>query len=86
AKHFQLWRCVMRSVPDNMLAPVGSLTAFAAWLDGRGVLSSHAVEHTLGVSGDYSMARLIRDLLASAVPPTAWRSMPKSSGPGRTPG
>ena len=46
----------MQLAPDDLVAPIGSLTAFAAWLTGRGVLASHAVERVLELSPGYSMA------------------------------
>ena len=72
ADHFMLWTDLMRAVPDPLMAPVGSLAAFAGWLMGRGVLASHAAERVLAVHPGYSMARLMLDLCAASVPPTAW--------------
>ncbi len=71
-RHLALWAQLMRAAPDDLLAPVGSLAAFAAWLKGRGVLASHAAERVLEVQPDYSMATLIMQLLESAVDPMHW--------------
>jgi len=62
----------MRCVPDDLLAPAGSLTAFAAWLQGSGVLSSHACDRVLAVYPRYSMAQLIAEVLQSGVNPCRW--------------
>ncbi len=71
-RHLALWAPLMRAAPDDLLAPVGSLAAFAAWLQGRGVLASHAAERVLEVQPDYSMATLIMQMLESAVDPMQW--------------
>ncbi len=71
-RHFALWRFLMRSVPDAVMPPVGSLAAFAAWLSGHGVLASHAVERVQQVRPEYPMARLIADALEGAVSPLTW--------------
>lgn len=71
-QHFELWRRVMQSVPDELLSPVGSLAAFAAWLSGNGVLASHAAERVLSVDPGYSMARLVIEALNAALHPDSW--------------
>jgi hypothetical protein len=71
-RHFDAWRPLMQLAPDDLVAPIGSLTAFAAWLCGRGVLASHAVERVLELSPEYSMARLIRTTLEGSLSPAAW--------------
>ncbi len=71
--HFELWRTVMQSVPDQLLAPVGSLTAFAAWLSGSGVLASHACERVLTADPEYSMARLVAEALTGCLHPDTWQ-------------
>ena len=73
-RHLERWRVLMRAAPDELLAPIGSLTAFAAWLSGRGVLASHAVDRVLGVRPDYSMALLVQRALETAVDPREWSS------------
>lgn len=73
--HFMLWSHLMRCVPDDLLAPVGSLAAFAAWLRGTGVLASHAVDRVLGLYPRYSMATLLAQILQSGVNPCRWDEM-----------
>ena len=72
ARHFELWRHVLVCVSDDLLPPVGCVVAFAAWLDGRGVLASHAVERVLALEPDDSFARLLAELLVAAVDPRHW--------------
>ncbi len=78
--HYQLWRQVMRTAPDGLMAPAGALTAFAAWLDGRGAHAWLAVERVEQVSPGYSMCRLLRKILDEAVDPDVWSSFPLRRG------
>jgi hypothetical protein len=71
-QHLAAWRELMRLAPDDLLAPVGSLTAFAAWLSGHGVLASHAVERVLEVHPEYAMARLVLRALETSLSPREW--------------
>ena len=71
-RYFEAWRRLMRLAPDGLIAPVGSLTAFSAWLSGRGVLASHAAERVLEVQPDYSMALLIMRALETGLSPHEW--------------
>ena len=82
--HFELWRQVMRAAPDDLLAPAGSLCAFAAWLAGAGALASHAVERVAEVAPDYPMMTLVADALVSNLNPDVWEARPQLLGPART--
>lgn len=73
-RHLETWRGLMRLAPDGLLAPVGSLAAFAAWLGGTGVLAAHAVDRVLDVAPDYPMAVLIRQAIDGALDPRVWPS------------
>lgn len=70
--HLDVWRTVMSLVSDELMPPVGSLAALAAWLDGRGVLASHALERVFAVAPHYPLARRLDDLLAGSVDPRTW--------------
>ena len=72
AGQFELWRAVLRSVDDDLLPAVGCLVAFAAWLDGRGVLASHALDRVFEVTPQHSLGRHIEALLICAVNPKTW--------------
>ena len=78
--HFQLWRHVMRNAPDVLMAPAGALTAFAAWLDGRGAHAWLALERVEQVQPGYSMCRLLRQILDEAVDPEVWSTFPLRRG------
>lgn len=73
--HFRVWQTVMQSVPDELLCPVGSLAAFAAWLQGSGVLASHAAERVLSIDPDYSMALLVVRALEACLHPDSWATV-----------
>ncbi len=70
----------MQGTPDDLLGPVGSLAAFAAWLSGRGVLASHAAERVLQVEPDDPLALSVIRLCAASVNPAMWG--PAGSGSG----
>ncbi len=72
AAHFELWRAVLRCVDDELLPAIGCLAAFAAWLDGRGVFASHALDRVFEVAPQHSVARHIEGLLTCAVNPKTW--------------
>jgi len=72
-RHVDLWRDVVRRAPLELLAPPAALLGFAAWLAGDGALSWCAVDRCQEAEPDYSLAGLLADALAGAVPPSAWR-------------
>jgi hypothetical protein len=87
--HVSLWLDMVRRVaPDLVAAPAG-LLAFAAWRQGQGALASVAVERALRAAPDYSMARLMDEVLRHGLPPSAladWRPArmwPPRPQPGR---
>lgn len=71
-KAFELWRSAMRLVGDDLLPAVGCLAAFCAWLDGHGVLASHALERVFAVAPRHPLARDLWSLLSHAVNPSVW--------------
>ena len=82
AEQLELWRHVMCTAPDELLAPVGALAGFAAWLAGQGALAWHAVERVESVSPTYPMCVLLRGILDAAVSPDVWDQLPQRPGPG----
>lgn len=73
-QHFELWRTVMSQVEDTLLPTVGCLAAFSAWLDGRGVLASHALDTVLAIEPSHPVALSIEQLLIRVVNPAIWDS------------
>jgi hypothetical protein len=72
ARHFLLWRHLMRASPSDLMPPAGTLAAFAAWLDGRGVEASHALDRVEATRPGYAMCVLVRRLLEAMVDPAVW--------------
>lgn len=77
---------VSRSVVAPFEPAVLSLTAFSAWLTGDGAQSLIAVERALRADPDYSMARLMLEMVEGGVSPAHWVAFqtdnPASAGPG----
>ena len=81
--HAEFWTAGVQATPDDLLAPVGGLAAFAGWLSGRGVLASHAAERVLRVDPDHPMALGVLELCATSVNPAAGvRPTPARTGSG----
>jgi Domain of unknown function (DUF4192) len=83
--HVALWLdIVRRAEPDFVVAPA-ALLAFAAWRQGEGALASVAVERALGCAPDYSMARLMDEVLRQGLAPSTVADWPNPgrSRPGR---
>jgi hypothetical protein len=77
--HLELWRDLVRRSPAETLAPPAALLGFAAWLAGQGALAWCAVERCQLADPDYSMAGLITQALAGAVPPDTWTPLDEST-------
>ncbi len=73
--HVDLWRDVVRRSPLVALAAPAALLAFAAWLSGDGALAWCAVDRSQEAEPDYSMAALVAQTLACAMPPSAWEPL-----------
>src|SRR3954465_5412779 len=68
-----------RPPPPELRAPPATLLGFAAWLSGNGALAWCAVDCAQQCDPDYSLAALLADALAGAVPPSVWRPVPQDS-------
>ncbi len=79
--HVDLWRDLVRRSPDEVVAAPAALLAFAAWLSGDGALAWCAVERCQAAQPDYSMASLVAQALAGAVPPSSWTPMADAASP-----
>lgn len=71
--HVDLWREVVRRSPEQLVAPVAGLLAFASWLAGDGALAWCAVDRCLCADPDHVLGRLVAEALTSAMPPTKWQ-------------
>ena len=77
-KHVDLWRDLVRRAPDDLVAGPAALLGFSAWLSGDGALAWCAVDRCQSAEPGYSLAGLLSQALAGAVPPSAWRPVRKS--------
>lgn len=71
--HLSLWADIVRRAEGLWLPAPASLLAFTAWQCGDGTLANIALDRALAADPDYSMALLLRDILAAGVPPSQAR-------------
>ena len=71
--HLALWADVVRRADGPWLPAPASLLAFTAWQAGDGPLANIALDRALAADPGYSMALLLRDILAAGVPPSQAR-------------
>jgi hypothetical protein len=71
--HLRLWADLVRRASGPWLPAPASLFAFTAWQAGDGTLANVALDRALDADPDYSMARLLREILAAGVPPAQAR-------------
>lgn len=70
-EHQRLWTTVVRLAEREYVPAPASLLAFTAWQSGDGALANVALERALEADPGYTMAQLIRDAIASGIPPSA---------------
>ncbi|MFI5065684.1 MAG: DUF4192 domain-containing protein [Streptosporangiales bacterium] len=68
AAHQRLWTDLVRHAQPGYLAAPACLLAFTAWQGGDGALANIALDRALDDTPDYSMALLLRDILAAGTP------------------
>ena len=71
--HLRLWADVVRRANGPWLPAPAALLAFTAWQAGNGTLANVALDRALDADPDYSMARLLREILTAGVPPSQAR-------------
>ena len=71
--HLALWADIVRRADGPWLPAPASLLAFTAWQAGDGTLANIALDRALTADPGYSMALLLRDILAAGVPPAQAR-------------
>ncbi|MET8040825.1 DUF4192 domain-containing protein [Micromonospora sp. NPDC005215] len=77
-----LWTDVLRRAEPKWAAAPGALLAFAAWRAGQGALAAVALERTLSLHPDYSLAVLLDDMLRRGMPPSELDGWPSVGMPG----
>lgn len=68
-----LLREAARSTPE-FTAPIATVFAGIAWLEGQTELTRLAVDHALQIDSSYSLAQLLDIALRHNVPPSVWSS------------
>ena len=71
--HLRLWTDVVRRAQPGYVAAPAALLAFVAWQSGNGALANVALDRALADSPDYSMATLLRQVIAAGAPPSLAR-------------
>jgi hypothetical protein len=71
--HLALWADTVRRADGPWLPAPASLLAFTAWQAGDGTLANISLDRALAADPGYSMALLLRDILAAGVPPSQAR-------------
>jgi len=71
--HMALWADLVRRATSLWLPAPASLLAFTAWQAGEGALANIALDRALAADPGYSMALLLREILAAGAPPSAAR-------------
>jgi hypothetical protein len=71
--HQRMWTDVVRRAQPGYVAPAASLLAFVAWQAGNGALANVALDRALADDRDYSMAQLLRQVIAAGAPPSLAR-------------
>jgi hypothetical protein len=74
--HAELWREVLRRVPDRYVAPPATLYALCAWRRGDGAGANLAVQRALDVDPGYRMADLLGRALMAGLSPSALDELP----------
>jgi hypothetical protein len=80
-RHVALWTDLLRVAPDRVAASAAGILALVAWLAGHGALAWCAVDRARRLEPAHSLAGLVADLLADAVPPTDWQEAFRTEDP-----
>jgi hypothetical protein len=71
--HLRLWTDVTRRAQPGRVAAPAALLAFVAWQSGDGALANVALDRSLADDPRYSMALLLRQVIAAGAPPSLAR-------------
>lgn len=66
---------ILRAAPARLVAPIGTLAAILAWLNGDGVRAGAALDRVREADPDYVLADLLWQSLRAGLPPASWREM-----------
>jgi hypothetical protein len=74
-----MWIWVVRHMEDELVAPAATVTGFAAYRSGNGVLALEAFELALQADPHYRLARMLLAALQAGIPPAALAGIGASS-------
>jgi hypothetical protein len=66
---------LLRCAPAGAVAPIGTVTALLAWLNGDGVRAVAALERVHEEDPEYALAQLLGRSIAAGLSPKGWREM-----------
>lgn len=66
---------LLRCAPAGVVAPIGTVTALLAWLNGDGVRAVAALERVREEDPEYALAQLLGRSIAAGLSPKGWREM-----------
>ena len=69
AAYLRLWTDLTRLASRTHAAAPATLLAFVAWQAGNGALANVALDRAVVADPNYSMAQLLRQIIASGSPP-----------------
>jgi hypothetical protein len=68
--HLRLWTDLVRRAQPGYIAAPAAMLAFTAWQSGDIPLAHAALDRAQADNPDYSLARLLRDVISAGVPPS----------------
>jgi hypothetical protein len=64
---------LVRSAPDDHVAPAATVLAIVHWMRGDGARANVALDRAMADNPDYSLGCMVRAALRSGLPPQSWR-------------
>lgn len=74
-QHVAIWRAVVARAVDGLAAAPLCLLGMASWIAGDGAMLNVCCERLARVAPDYSMASLLEQISAQAMPPSLWNQL-----------
>lgn len=74
-RHARIWQAVVARAADDLAAAPLCLLGMASWIAGDGAMLNVCCERLAQIAPDYSMAGLLEQISAQALPPSVWREL-----------
>ena len=72
---FELWRSVVRAIPEEHSVPALCLASMAAWLSGNGAMQVICFTRAAELNENYSMVGLLEKINLAAISPDKWAGL-----------